>query len=40
MGINTVKGNDAMEFIPISQVHANKKVAYANMVCDIRPTKT
>ena len=29
-----------MNFIPFSKVPKNKKVAYANMVCDVRPTKT
>ena len=39
-GVRNVAGNDAMDFIPLKQVPLNKKVAYANMVCDIRPHKT
>jgi hypothetical protein len=39
-GVREVKGTDAMEFIPFHQVPKNKKVAYANMVCDHRPHKT
>ena len=37
--IRDIVGNDAMEFISISEVSKHKKVAYANMVCDHRPTK-
>ena len=39
-GIGDVKGNNAVDFIPISQVPTNKKVAYAIMICDHRPLKT
>ena len=38
-GIRNVKGNDVIEFIQKSEVPKNKKVAYANMVCDFRPMK-
>ena len=38
-GIGQVKGNNAMTFIPHRLVPKNKKVAYANMVCDHRPDK-
>ena len=38
--IHFIIGNDAIDFIPYSQVSKNKKVAYANMLCDIRPTKS
>jgi hypothetical protein len=38
-GIQDAKGNDALEFVPITDVSKNKKVAYANMVCDHRPLK-
>ena len=38
--IINVKGNDAIQFIPISEVPRNKKVAYAIMICDHRPLKT
>ena len=38
-GIQNVKGNNAMFFIPHTKVPKNKKVAYANMVCDFRPDK-
>ena len=40
MGVRNVTGNDAMDVIPLKQVPLNKEVAYANMVCDIRPHKT
>ena len=39
-GIRNVKGNDAIDYIPLSEVPRNKKVAYANMICDHRPLKT
>ena len=39
-GISNVKGNDAIEFIPKSEVPLKTKVTYANMVCDIRPKKS
>ena len=39
-GVRNVTENDAMDFIPLKQVPLNKKVAYANMVCGIRPHKT
>ena len=39
-GIHEIAGNDAPDFIPITLVPKTKKVAYANMVCDIRPNKT
>ena len=38
-GIGNIQGNDAMDFIKHTMVPKHKKVAYANMVCDIRPTK-
>ena len=38
-GINNIVGNNAMDFIPRSQIPAGKKVAYANMVCDYKPLK-
>lgn len=34
-----VKGNDTVEYIPKSAVPLNKKVTYANFVCNIRPNK-
>jgi len=39
-GIRDVVGNNAMEFIPRELIPKNKKVTYANMVCDERPLKT
>ena len=39
-GIRNVKGNDVVDFVPISEVPKDKKVAYANMVCNHRPLKT
>ena len=39
-GINDIPGNDAMEFISLSQVPRDRKVTYANMVCDYRPLKS
>ena len=38
-GIFKVKGNNAIDFIPKSEVPKNKIVTYANMVCDFRPRK-
>ena len=38
-GVSDVKGNNAMTFIPRHEVPKNKKVAYANMVCDHKPLK-
>ena len=39
-GIQDVKGKDTVDFIPISVVPTNEKVAYANIICDYRPLKT
>ena len=39
-GIANITGNNAISFLPKSHVPYNKKVAYANMVCDHRPLKT
>ena len=39
-GIGDVKGTDTIDFIPRSAVPANRKVTYANMVCDYRPLKS
>ena len=33
-GINSISGNDFLDFIHKSEVPTNKKVTYANMVCD------
>ena len=38
-GIGDIKGSDCIDFIPKQQVPSNKKVTYANMVCDYRPLK-
>ena len=38
-GIRNVKGNDVVDFVSISEVPRNKKVAYANMVYYHRPLK-
>ena len=35
-----IKGNNAIEFIPLVQIPWHKKVDYANMVCDIKQHKT
>jgi len=35
-----VKPQDAMEFIPHSEVPKDRKVTYANFVCDFRPLKS
>ena len=34
--IRDVKGNNAINFIPKNTIPRGKKVAYANMVCDLR----
>ena len=39
-GIRDVKVNDAVDFIPISEVPSSKKVTYANIICVHRPLKT
>ena len=39
-GIRDVRGNDVLDFEYISTIPKNKKVTYANMVCDHRPLKT
>ena len=33
-GIRNIKGNNAVKFVPKSTIPKNKKVTYANMVCD------
>ena len=38
-GIRHITGNNVMDFIPKSLVPSHKKVTYANMVCDYRPSK-
>ena len=38
-GINSIIGNDALDFILKSDVPKNKIVTYARMVCEIRPFK-
>ena len=38
-GIRDIAGNDALDFVHKSSIPRNKKVAYANMVCDHRPLK-
>ena len=38
-GTNTILGNDCIDFIHKYEVPKNKKVTYANMVCDFRPLK-
>ena len=35
-----VAGTDTIDFINKSEVPANKKVTYANFICDYRPLKT
>ena len=35
-----VSGTDTIDFIRKSEVPANKKVTYANFICDYRPLKT
>ena len=37
---NRVAGTDTIEFIRKNEVPANKKVTYANFICDYRPLKT
>ena len=39
-GVNSVKGNDVVDFIPKSDVPTNRIVTYANMICDYRPHKS
>ena len=39
-GYGNVKGTDTIEFISHRDVPENKKVTYANFVCDIRPLKS
>ena len=39
-GIGNLKGNDAMDFISIKEVPRDRKITYANMVCDYRPLKS
>ena len=38
-GINNIEGNNALLFIPKSEVPWGKKVRYTNMICDYRPLK-
>jgi hypothetical protein len=38
-GLGAVKGTDTIEFILKSEVPHDKKVTYANMICDFRPLK-
>ena len=39
-GVRQVNGNEIINFIPYTDVPKEKLVAYANMVCDVRPLKT
>ena len=39
-GVRDVPGNDVIDFINMNEVPTDKKVTYANMVCDYRPLKT
>lgn len=39
-GICHIQGNDVIDFINKSEIPSNKKVTYANMVCDFRPLKS
>jgi hypothetical protein len=39
-GVRDIKGNDALDFVHLSTIPKNKKVAYANMVCNHIPLKT
>ena len=39
-GIMYIKGNNAVDFVSYEEVPENKKVAYANMICDHRPLKS
>ena len=39
-GIRTIQGNNALNFIPKENIPSNKKIAYANMICDYRPLKS
>ena len=38
-GLDQIEGNDCLDFIHKNEVPKNKKVTYANMVCDFRPLK-
>ena len=38
-GIRAIKGNDVFDFIAKHEIPPHKKVTYANLVCDFRPTK-
>lgn len=38
-GIRDIKGTDCITFIPYEQIPKDKKVAYARIVCSIRPQK-
>ena len=38
-GVCTIKGNNSMEFIHKYEVPSDKKVTYANIVCNVRPNK-
>ena len=38
-GIRDVKGNNTLTFVEKQEVPRNKKVAYANMICNYRPIK-
>ena len=39
-GVRQITGNNVIDFIPIEDVPPEKKVTYANMVCDYRPLKS
>ena len=39
-GINKIVGNNTIVYIPKHEVPKHKKITYANMVCDYRPTKS
>ena len=38
-GIGEITGKDVIEFIHRHEVPHDKKVTYANMVCDLKPLK-
>ena len=39
-GVQDIKGNDVVDFIPYQSVPQGRIITYANMVCDIHPLKS
>ena len=39
-GVNNIKSTQTISFVTKNSIPSNKKITYANMVCDYRPLKS